>query len=101
MDANQLYIFTAAILFFTFCLGWLACWGFIRMRAGEEMASADALEEIRELKDRLQTKEKEFSATEAQYANAYSQLEAELDATMSGLKIARQEVKELRDQQNL
>ncbi len=100
MTRNELIFAIAAILLITFVLGWFARWFFDRLNHNKPLASDEAMQRLREAESDLEAQQKEFSATEAQYANAYAQLEAELDAAMAGLGESRREAAKLRDQLN-
>lgn len=96
MNQNQLVAVIAFFLILSFVLGWLARWLFDRLNRSAPIAGPEAMQRMRDAEQALENREREFSATEAQYANAYAQLEAELDAAMSGLGDARRETAELR-----
>ncbi len=99
MDRTQFIIATTVILFVAFLLGWFAHWlvhRFTRI-AGSEMSEVDhlaqSLHEAEEMRDQaiLYLEERE-----AELANQISQTEAELRATMEGLRDARREAEEMR-----
>lgn len=96
MDRSELTIAIAVILLVTFSLGWFMRWFFDRLNSTKPLASDEAMQRLQEAEERLMLRENEFSATEAQYANAYAQLEAELDAAMAGLGESRREAARLR-----
>lgn len=98
MTRNELIFAIAAILLVTFVLGWFGRWFFDRLNSNKPLASDEAMQRLKEAEEQIETQQREFSATEAQYANAYAQLEAELDAAMSGLRVSRQEAASLRDE---
>lgn len=97
MTRNELIFAIAAILLITFVLGWFARWFFDRLSHNKPLASDEAMQRLHEAEAQIENLQREFSATEAQYANAYAQLEAELDAAMSGLGESRREAAQLRD----
>lgn len=96
MARNELIFAIAAILLIAFVLGWFARWLFDRLNSTKPLASDEAMQRMRDAEEALETREREFAATEAQYANAYAQLEAELDAAMAGLGESRREAARLR-----
>ena len=97
MGRNELIIGISCVLAIAFILGWLGRWLFDRLNSNSPLASDEAMQRLLEAEEQLEVREREFAATEAQYANAYSQLEAELEAAMSGLGEARRELREKRD----
>ena len=96
MTKNEMIIVIVTILIAVFIFGWVARWLFGRLNAFSPLASDEAMARMVEAEEALENREREFSATEAQYANAYSQLEAELEASMSGLGEARRELREIK-----
>lgn len=94
MTKNTMIITIMIVLIVTFILGWVARWLFERLNANSPLASDEAMTRMMAAEAALESRELEFSATEAQYASAYSQLEAELEAAMSGLGAARRELRE-------
>ncbi len=97
MTRNELIFAIAAILLVTFVLGWFARWFYDRLNSNKPLASDEAMQRLKEAEEQIEVQQKEFAATEAQYANAYAQLEAELDAAMTGLGESRREAADLRD----
>ncbi len=99
MNRTEFIIVTAAILFVAFCLGWFANWlvhRFIRIPAsevGEVERLAQELHEAEETRDQAITY---LQQREAELTNQLSQTEAELAATMEGLREARREAEMLR-----
>jgi len=99
VDRTQFIITTAIILFVAFVLGWFASWlinrftRVTRADIGELDRMAQALHEAEDTRDQaityLQQREQELSSQ-------ISQTEAELRATMDGLRDARREAEELR-----
>ncbi|MDE0968187.1 MAG: hypothetical protein OSA51_02145 [Octadecabacter sp.] len=107
MNRFEFIIVTAIILFVAFCLGWFASWlinRFTRVskaEVGELDRMAQSLHEAEETRDKAITY---LQQREAEITNQLSQTEAELRATMDGLRVARQEAEEMRDyieQQNV
>ncbi len=94
MNRTEFIIATAIVLFITFCMGWFVNWlvhKFIRVTGsdvGELEKMAQELHEAEETRDQAITY---LQQREAELTNQLSQTEAELSATMDGLREARQE----------
>lgn len=101
MNRTEFIIATAIILFVAFALGWFANWlvhRFIRVSSsdvGELDRMAQELHEAEETRDQAITY---LQQREAELTNQLSQAEAELRATMDGLREARQEAEHMRAQ---
>ncbi len=101
MNRTEFIIATAIILFVAFCLGWFANWlvhKFIRVSSsdmGELERLAQELHEAEETRDQAITY---LQQREAELTNQLSQTEAELSATMDGLREARHEAESLRNE---
>lgn len=101
MNRTEIIIATAAILFVAFCVGWFAHWlihRFTRVSRsdmGELERMAQELHEAEETRDQAITY---LQQREAELTNQISQAEAELAATMEGLREARREAEEMRMQ---
>lgn len=99
MNRTEFIIATAIILFVAFALGWFASWlvnRFTRVtkaEIGELDRMAQSLHEAEETRDQAITY---LQQREAEISSQLSQTEAELRATMDGLRDARQEAEELR-----
>ncbi len=99
MNRTEFIIATAIILFVAFALGWFANWlihRFIRVSSsdvGELDRMAQELHEAEETRDQAITY---LQQREAELTNQLSQSEAELRATMDGLREARQEAEQMR-----
>ncbi|MDX1785891.1 hypothetical protein [Roseovarius sp. ZX-A-9] len=99
MNRTEFIFATAIILFVAFCLGWFANWlvnRFIRVSSsdmGELDRMAQELHEAEETRDQAITY---LQQREAELTNQLSQTEAELAATMDGLREARQEAEHMR-----
>lgn len=101
MNRTEFILVTAIILFVAFCLGWFANWlvhRFIRVSQsdmGELERLAQELHEAEETRDQAITY---LQQREAELTNQLSQTEAELAATMDGLREARHEAEVLRNE---
>ncbi|MWD26637.1 hypothetical protein E0K89_004020 [Aquicoccus sp. SCR17] len=99
MNRTEFIVATAVILFVAFCLGWFANWlvhRFTRVSRsdmGELDRMAQELHEAEEMRDQAITY---LQQREAELTNQLAQTEAELRATMDGLRDSRHEVEELR-----
>ncbi len=99
MNRLQLTIATAVILLLAFALGWFAYWLLHRFTrvAGGDMAEVDrlaqALHEAEESRDQTMLY---LEQREAELMGQIAQSEAELKATMEGLRDARSETDEMR-----
>ncbi|CUH67168.1 Membrane-bound metallopeptidase [Thalassovita gelatinovora] len=99
MNRTEFIIATAVILFVAFCMGWFAYWllhKFTRVSKadiGELERMAQELHEAEETRDQAITY---MQQREAELTNQLAQTEAELSATMDGLREARHEAEELR-----
>ena len=101
MDRTQFIIATAIVLFVAFCLGWFTNWlvhRFVRVASsevGELERLAQELHDAEEVRDQAITY---LQQREGELTNQLVQTEAELAATMDGLRDARQEAEFLRNQ---
>ena len=101
MNRIEFIITTAIILFVAFALGWFANWlvhRFIRVAGsdvGELERLAQELHEAEETRDQAITY---LQQREAELTNQLNQTEAELSATMEGLREARHEAEVLRNE---
>ncbi len=103
MDRTEFIITTAIILFATFCVGWFANWlvhRFIRVSRSDEGELERMAKELHEAEDSRDQAITYLQQREAELTNQLSQTEAELAATMDGLRQARSEAEELRAQIN-
>ena len=95
MNREEFIISTAIVLFLTFLLGWLSRWLLQRLNMVSEKDLNDlnkisaALLEAEEGNEKARNRELELD-------KKISQLEAELEAAMDGLRAARLETDELK-----
>ena len=95
MNREEFIISTAIVLFLTFLLGWLSRWLLQRLNMVSEKDLNDlnkisaALLEAEEVNEKARNRELELD-------KKISQLEAELEAAMDGLRAARLETDELK-----
>ena len=99
MNRTEFIIAIAVILFVAFVLGWFTHWllhRFTRVSQsdiGQLDNMAQSLHEAEETRDQAITY---LQQREAEMTNQQDQTEAELGASMDGLRAARQEAEELR-----
>jgi prophage endopeptidase len=99
MNRTEFVITTAIILLAAFALGWFAYWLLHRFTrvAGSDMGEVDklaqSLHEAEEVRDQAILY---LEQREAELMNQIAQTEAELRATMEGLRDARHESEEMR-----
>lgn len=101
MNRNEFIIATAIILFVAFCLGWFAYWLIHRFTKVDTADMGELDRMAQELHDAEETRDQAISyleQREADLTNQLSQTEAELRATMDGLREARSEAEDLRAQ---
>ena len=95
MNREEFIISAAIVLFLTFLLGWLTRWFLQRLN----MVSEKDLNELNKISAALLEAEKDNEKArnrELELDKKISQLEAELEAAMDGLRAARLETEELR-----
>ena len=94
MTRTEFIITTALILFVAFCLGWFAHW-LIHRFTRVAQSDVDELERIsQELHEAEEMRDQAITylqQREAELTNQLNQTEAELAATMEGLRVARTE----------
>lgn len=101
MSRTEFIIATAAILFVAFALGWFANWlvhRFTRVSARDVSELDRISQELHEAEETRDEAITYLQHREAELSNKLHQTEAELNATMDGLRDARAEVEELRTQ---
>lgn len=101
MNRTEFIITTAIILFVAFALGWLANWLVHRFTRVNPSDVADLDRMSHELHAAEETRDQAITylqEREAELTNQLTQTEAELRATMEGLRDARREAEELRSQ---
>ncbi|MBT8155309.1 hypothetical protein KMP13_15820 [Epibacterium ulvae] len=101
MNRTEFIITTAIILFVAFTLGWFANWLVHRFTRVKQSDVADLDRMSQELHAAEETRDQAITylqQREAELVNQLTQTEAELRATMDGLRNARREAEELRSQ---
>ena len=107
MNRTEFIVVTASILMVAFAFGWFANWLVHRFRrVGQtEMSELDRMaQQLHEAEEMRDQAIEYYQARETQFTAQLTQTEAELRATMDGLRESRQETEELRswiERQNL
>ncbi len=99
MNRTEFVIATAIILLVAFSVGYFACWLVQRFSRVSTADVAELDQMAKSLHDAEETRDQAITylqQREAELTNQLSQTEAELRATMDGLRDARQESEELR-----
>ena len=101
MSRTEFILTTAIILFVAFAMGWFANWLVHRFTRVRQSDVADLDRMSQELHEAEETRDQAITylqQREAELTNQLSQTEAELRAAMDGLREARHEAEELRNQ---
>ncbi|ABF62056.1 hypothetical protein [Ruegeria sp. TM1040] len=101
MSRTEFILTTAIILFVAFAMGWFANWLVHRFTRVRQSDVADLDRMSQELHEAEETRDQAITylqQREAELTNQLSQTEAELRAAMDGLREARHETEELRNQ---
>ncbi|MFP3383381.1 MULTISPECIES: hypothetical protein [Tritonibacter] len=101
MNRTEFILTTAIILFVAFAMGWFANWLMHRFTRVRQSDVADLDRMSQELHEAEETRDQAITylqQREAELTNQLSQTEAELRAAMDGLREARHEAEELRNQ---
>jgi septal ring factor EnvC (AmiA/AmiB activator) len=99
VNRSEFIIVIAIILFASFVLGWLASWVMTRLSRVTQSDMSELEQMARSLHEAEETRDQAIAymqQREEELSNQLSQTEAELRATMDGLREARLEVEELR-----
>ncbi len=98
MNRTDLTLIIVSAIVIALVLGWSARWLFDRLNRvphGADENGQDPLEAAEEARDNA---EAELTRIQLEYASEYNQLKAELEATMDGLRTARQKSEALQDE---
>jgi len=88
MNRTDLTLIIVSAIVIALVLGWTARWLFDRLnRVPHRAGEVDPIEAAETARDMA---EAELSRIQLEYASEYNQLKAELEATMDGLRLARQ-----------
>lgn len=98
MNRTDLTLIIVSAIVIALVLGWSARWLFDRLNRvphGANDEGMDPLEVAEAARDKAET---ELKRIQLEYASEYNQVKAELEATMDGLRIARQRSEALQDE---
>ena len=90
MNRTDLTLIIVSSIVIALVLGWSARWLFDRLNRVPHGADDDGLDPIEAAETARDKAEAELSRIQLEYASEYNQLKAELEATMDGLRSARQ-----------
>lgn len=96
MDRTDLTLIIGSALVAAVIIGWTVRWFFDRMNTTGPMASDEVVARMREAEAAQADAERRASEIEAKARQTESQLNAELDAAMTGLGNARREAEQWR-----
>ena len=100
MRRSEFIIATAIVLFAAFLVGWFAHWlvhRFTRVNQGDFGELDKMAKELHEAEEERDQVVASYGEKEAEITNQLNQTQAELDAAMEGLRVARAEAEDLRD----
>lgn len=100
MSRVEFIIATAVILFVAFALGWIGALLLQRLSRVTTESIAELDQMASALHEAEETRDQAIAYLQQREAELFSQIgqtEAELQAAMEGLRLARQEIEELRD----
>lgn len=98
MNRTDLTLIIVSSIVIALVLGWSARWLFDRLNHVPHGAGEDGLDPVEVAQEALAKAEAELSRIQLEYASEYNQLKAELEATMDGLRSARQRSEALQDE---
>jgi hypothetical protein len=90
MNRTDLTLIIVSAIVIALVLGWSARWLFDRLNRLPYGADEDGADPLEAAEAAREAAEAELSRIQMEYASEYNQLKAELDATMEGLRSARQ-----------
>ncbi len=90
MNRTDLTLIIVSAIVIALVLGWSARWLFDRLNRLPHGAGEDGQDPLAAAEAARDAAEAELSRIQLEYASEYNQLKAELDATMDGLRSARQ-----------
>ncbi len=100
MSRSEFIIATAIVLFAAFLVGWFAHWlvhRFTQVNQGDFGELDKMAKELHEAEEERDQVIASYAEKEAEITNQLNQTQAELDAAMDGLRVARSEAEDLRD----
>ena len=94
MNRTDLTLIIVSAIVIALVLGWSARWLFDRLNRVPHNADENGLDPVEAAEDARDKAEAELKRIQLEYASEYNQLKAELEATMDGLRSARQRADE-------
>ena len=98
MNRTDLTLIIVSSIVIALVLGWSARWLFDRLNHVPHGAGDDGPDPVLVAQEAQGKAEAELSRIQLEYASEYNQLKAELEATMDGLRSARQRSEALQDE---
>ncbi len=98
MNRTDLTLIIVSAIVIALVLGWSARWLFDRLNHVPHGLDDQGLDPVQVAEAARDTAEAELSRIQLEYASEYNQLKAELEATMDGLRTARQRSESLQDE---
>ena len=98
MNRTDLTLIIVSAIVIALVLGWSARWLFDRLNRVPHGADENGLDPLEAAREAQANAEAELTRIQLEYASEYNQLKAELEATMDGLRTARQKSEALQDE---
>jgi len=98
MNRTDLTLIIVSAIVIALVLGWSARWLFDRLNRVPHGADEKGEDPLQVAMDAQMKAEAELTRIQLEYASEYNQLKAELEATMDGLRTARQKSEALQDE---
>jgi len=98
MNRTDLTLIIVSAIVIALVLGWSARWLFDRLNRVPHGADENGEDPLQVAMDAQMKAEAELTRIQLEYASEYNQLKAELEATMDGLRTARQKSEALQDE---
>lgn len=98
MGQTELTLVIGSALVMAVVVGWTLRWIFAKMNTSGPMATSEVTARMREAEKAQEVAEKQLAEVEANARQVESQLNAELEAAMSGLGNARREAEAWREE---
>ncbi len=98
MNRTDLTLIIVSAIVIALVLGWSARWLFDRLNRVPHGADENGLDPLQAAEAARDSAEGELARIRLEYASEYNQLKAELEATMDGLRLARQRSETLQDE---
>ncbi len=98
MNRTDLTLIIVSAIVIALVLGWSARWLFDRLNRVPHSINENGHDPMEAAQAAREQAEAELQRIQLEYASEYNQLKAELDATMDGLRTARQRSEALQDE---